>query len=470
MRGLLLRFARLRLPRLPRRVAGSRAAARRPPPSTRRPPQQRAPRPGALPQSRRSQRPGPGWPRTAMTRSRASASRSARGSSARSRAGLSTTAAAMATNVASPAERVLRFRSSRAVTPTSSAASRTWSLAAAGARPRSSRARPISSRTRLVANAARGILQDHTNLPGRFAGRHGGAVSPAHPDCTADAAAIHMGQEPGDAPEYGRLPGPRGTGNHSHTGLRDEFRDRDPGVTNAEVRVADGERRTGARTAVGRVPAGGTETAEFQRGGNPAGVFQGALQDGHQGARPKPFAAEPEGQADGGNGVGQCRQGGPRHHQRPGHALQRPAPGQPDEAAGDVHQRIEHAEAQDGGGDGERRHRGSPQTRAADRPEHCHVRKRRGQPYRREVKQERFAQARAVEEDTVDDPRRDEHGGKNRRCSQRRGPETHAAGVAGSPSTEYSSSRLSPGLTCRVARPSCAYSQAPPLGLTQMAQ
>ena len=39
------------------------------------------------------------------------------------------------------------------------------------------------------------------------------------------------------------------------------------------------------------------------------------------------------------------------------------------------------------------------------------------QRHRRHVEQNRFTDARPVEEDAVDDPRRDEDGGESRRCA-----------------------------------------------------
>ena len=261
--------------------------------------------------------------------------------------------------------------------------------------------------------------------------------------------------ETGDESQDGGLSGTRGPGDHGDgAGHRREPVNPYAGVPNPELCVPDDKRQAAVEPWLVRCPA--PETAQLQSCGNPPGVLQGALQYGDQGAGAEAFAPQPERQAHGGDGVGQGGEGRPCHHQHPGHALQRAAAGQPHEAAGHINPRVEQAEAEDGCGDGQGGQRRLPEARRGDRTEEDYMGIRGGKPQRRQVEQDRAAGARPIEKDAVNDPRRDEHSGEDCRCAQRRGPEGHAAGAAGSPSTVKSSSRLSPGLTFKVARPSCA--------------
>jgi hypothetical protein len=213
-----------------------------------------------------------------------------------------------------------------------------------------------------------------------------------------------------------------------------------------------------------------SEAAQLQGRGNPAGVLQGALEHGHQGAGSEAFTPQPERQADGGHGVGQRGERRPRHYEHPGYALHGAAAGQVHEAAGHVHPGVEQAEPEEQPGNRQGGQDRRPQPGPGDRTEEDHMGVGGGQPHGWQIEQDGRANARAVEEDAVDDPRRYEHDGESNAGAQRRGSKGHALGAAGSPSTVKSSSRLSPGPTFWVARPSWAYAQSPEAGLTQKAQ
>ncbi len=156
-----------------------------------------------------------------------------------------------------------------------------------------------------------------------------------------------MGEEAGEAAKDGGLAGARRPGDdRDRPARRREIRDAHLGVSDAEPGVPH-KNRTAVVVAARAVRCPAPEAAQLQGRGNPACVLQGAFEHGHQGAGPEPFAPQPERQADGGDGVGECRERRPRHHQRPGNALHGAAAGQMDEAARHIHKRIEHAESEE---------------------------------------------------------------------------------------------------------------------------
>jgi hypothetical protein len=87
------------------------------------------------------------------------------------------------------------------------------------------------------------------------------------------------------------------------------------------------------------------------------------------------------------------------------------------EAAGHVHPGVEHAEAEDHSGDRQGGQDRRPQARRRYRAEEDHMGVRGRQRHRRHVQQNGFTGARPVEENAVEDPRRDEDGGESRRCA-----------------------------------------------------
>ncbi|BCW50470.1 hypothetical protein StoSoilB13_28120 (plasmid) [Arthrobacter sp. StoSoilB13] len=89
------------------------------------------------------------------------------------------------------------------------------------------------------------------------------------------------------------------------------------------------------------------EAAQFQGCGHPAGVLKSSLKYGNQGSRAQAFTPQPEGQADGGNGVGERGERSPSHHECAGYALEWTAAGQPHEAPCHVHEGVEQSEGED---------------------------------------------------------------------------------------------------------------------------
>ena len=196
------------------------------------------------------------------------------------------------------------------------------------------------------------------------------------------------------------------------------------GVNPATRTCASPMRNCASRTRSGAsVPLAGLvccpapEAAQLQGRGNPARVLKGALEHGHQGAGSEAFAPQPERQAHGGHGVGERRERRPGHHKRPGHALHGAAAGQVHEAAGHVHPGVEQAETEEHPGNRQGGQDRRPQARPRYRTEEDHMGVRGRQRHRRQVEQNRPTDARPVEKDAVDDPRRDEDDGESRRCA-----------------------------------------------------